>query len=80
AQWFKEHISHLDEDQGYDPRDKKLAWEKMIKEEKIPVGLIYEEERAAYGELVLPERNHPLVDSDLSLDVKRFERILEEYK
>jgi 2-oxoglutarate ferredoxin oxidoreductase subunit beta len=80
SQWFKEHISPLDEDPGYDPRDKKQAWEKLIREDKIPVGLIYGEERETYGELVLPEKDHPLVGNDLGLDVKRFERILEEFQ
>ena len=41
---------------------------------------IYMDERAYYGELVLPEKGHPLVANDLGLDVKRFERILEEFQ
>ncbi len=80
AQWFKEHISPLDEDPGYDPRSRKQAGEKLIKEDKIPVGLIYAEERATYGELVLPESDHPLVGIDLDLDVKKFEGILDGFQ
>jgi len=80
AQWLKEHISHLDEDHSYDPRSKKQAWEKLIKEEKIPVGLIYVDERATYGELVLPEKDQPLVGNDLGIDEQRFERVLEEFQ
>lgn len=80
AQWFKEHIFPLDEDHSYDPRSKKRAWEKLIKKGKIPVGLIYAEDRAAYGELVLPEKDHPLVGNDLGIDIKRFKGILEEFQ
>lgn len=80
SQWFKEHIFPLDEDQDYDPRNRKQAWEKLIKEDKIPVGLIYAEDRAAYGELVLPEKDHPLVGNDLGIDIKRFEGILEGFQ
>lgn len=80
AQWFKEHISYLDEDQSYNPRSKEQVWEKLIKEEKIPAGLIYVDERPAYEELVLPDKDQPLVANNLGLDVQKFKRLLEEFQ
>lgn len=37
--WFKEHTYTLPED--YDPTDRKLAFEKSIEEDKMPLGVIY---------------------------------------
>jgi 2-oxoglutarate ferredoxin oxidoreductase subunit beta len=78
--WFRENIFHVSEDPEFNPKNKTQAWERLTKGDKIPVGLIYEEEKPSYGELVLPDKDHPLVYNDLSLDSKRFEKIMEEFK
>lgn len=79
-QWFKKNIYMLDEESNYDPEDKNQAWENLIKEEKIPVGLIYVEERPAFEDLVLPEKDNPLVFNDLRVDISRLENILEKFE
>ena len=79
-EWFKKNIYRLEEDSSFDPRDKRKAWERASAEGKIPVGLIYREEKSSFEELVLPDREKPLVFNDLKININRFERILKRYK
>lgn len=79
-EWFKKNIYRLEEDSSFDPRDKRKAWERASAEGKIPVGLIYREEKSSFEELVLPDRETPLVFNDLKININRFERILKRYK
>ena len=64
----------------FNPKNRTQAWERLTKGDKIPVGLIYVEEKPSYGELVLPDKDHPLVYNDLSFDSERFEKIMEGFK
>jgi len=79
-EWFKKNIYRLEEDSSFDPRDKRKAWERASAEGKIPVGLIYREEKSSFEELVLPDIEKPLVFNDLKININRFERILKRYK
>ena len=79
-QWFRKNIYNLDEDSGYNPRDKRQAWEKLSKGKKIPVGLIYVEKRPSYEDLVFRKEAEPLVFNDLSADVPQLEKIMEKFK
>lgn len=78
--WFKKNIYYLEEDSSFNPRDKRKAWEKVSANGKIPVGLIYQEEKPSFEELVLPAREKPLVFNDLKISIKKFNRILEKFK
>jgi 2-oxoglutarate ferredoxin oxidoreductase subunit beta len=80
AQWFRENIAQVDEDPKYDPKNPMQAWKKLSSKGKIPVGLIYVGDKPSYEELILPDKEHPLVFNDLSLDVERFEKIMEKFK
>ncbi|MFB0564282.1 MAG: 2-oxoacid:ferredoxin oxidoreductase subunit beta [Candidatus Aminicenantaceae bacterium] len=78
--WIRRNIYRLDEDSGFSPKDKKQAWERISDQSKIPVGLIYEEEKASFEELILSDKEKPIVDSDLKIDSAKFEKILELFK
>jgi 2-oxoglutarate ferredoxin oxidoreductase subunit beta len=79
-QWFRDRIYNLDEDSNYNPTDKIQAWEKLSKEKKIPVGLIYVEKRPSYEDLVLGRGAEPIVSEDLRVDVSRLEKIMEKFR
>lgn len=79
-QWFRENMAQVDEDPKYDPKNRTQAWEKLTNEEKIPVGLIYVEEKPSFEELVLSDMRHPVVYNDLDLDTERFEKIMEKFQ
>ena len=80
TQWFRENIVPVDEDPRYDPKNRTEAWKKLSSEGKIPVGLIYIEDKPSYEDLVLPDKEHPVVFNDLHLDIERFEKIMEKFQ
>lgn len=79
-QWFKKNIDQLDKDSSYDSCNKKQAIERLDRGKTIPVGLIYSEKRPCYEELVLPEKDSPLVFNELKPDISKLENILEKFE
>lgn len=77
-QWYKENIYSLDKDKSYNPKNRKKAWNILDKGDKIPVGLIYQEERPCFEDLELPGKD-PLVFEELRVDSSRLEKIMEEF-
>jgi 2-oxoglutarate/2-oxoacid ferredoxin oxidoreductase subunit beta len=76
-QWYKEHVYRLDED--YDSTDKIAAFAKAQEtDEKIPIGIIYKEDRSDYLESVkYLVGKEPLVKKELDpQDAKQFMDIL----
>lgn len=74
-QWFRENTYYLSE--NYDPTDRKLAFEKAIETEKLPLGVIYRrDERELYEDLLgithIPAYEHEVSD-------EAFEKMLAEY-
>jgi 2-oxoglutarate ferredoxin oxidoreductase subunit beta len=51
--WFKQNVRDVDADGTYDPRDRNLAFAELTKADKIPLGIIYREDRATFEELSL---------------------------
>ncbi len=66
-------------DNSYNPRDGTTAFQKALEwGEKIPIGIIYTEERSTY------EENNPKISEkplkERFHDIKTFERILDYFK
>jgi 2-oxoglutarate ferredoxin oxidoreductase subunit beta len=78
--WFKSRISLLDNDPTYHPADKIEAWKRLQDPEKIPVGLIYQEQKPTFEDLVVPDRERPLALNDLSPNRKELEKIMEKFR
>jgi 2-oxoglutarate ferredoxin oxidoreductase subunit beta len=78
--WYKKHILHVEEVPGYSPRDKAKAWEALNNPGKIAVGLIYEEDKPSFEELVLPDREKPIASLDLKVDVPRLGKIMDGFR
>jgi len=78
--WLKKRVYKLEEDPDFNPKDKKQALERVYAQGKVPLGLIYQEERAPFEELVLPDKDIPLAFSDLKVNNHEFEKILELFK
>ena len=77
--WYRDHTYDIGQKQGYDPRNKDLAWQVLKEEENMALGLLYEEERPSYEELVLPNEK-PLLQSRMTIDRKEWERILKKFE
>jgi 2-oxoglutarate ferredoxin oxidoreductase subunit beta len=78
--WYKKHISHVEDLPGYDPTDKTRAWEVLTHPERIAVGLIYEESKPSFESLVLPDREKPIASLDLEVDGPRLRKILDGFR
>ncbi len=80
SQWFRENIARVEEDPKYDPKNRTQAWKKLSSKGKIPVGMIYVEDKPSYEDLILPDKERPVVFNDLSLDIEKFEKIMEKFQ
>lgn len=75
--WYWERVYKLEES-GYDPGDKMAAFEKAREwGDRIPIGLIYREERATYEEQLPALKRGPLVRREL--DPMQTEKLLSEF-
>ncbi len=74
--WFRDSIEWLDKDKSYNPNDKNQAFEKLNQGKKIPVGLIYSEDRPSFEDQVLPEKEKPIALSELKVDAESFKKIM----
>ena len=75
--WYKERIYKL-EDERYDPSDKKAALEKALTwGERIPIGIIYEENLPIYEDQLPALSEEPLVKQ--KIDPRRAKKLLAEF-
>lgn len=75
--WYKSRVYKL-EDEGWDTADKEGAYRKAGEwGDRIPVGIFYQEKRAAYEDLVSMLRGKPLIDRDYS--PQRVEGLFDEF-
>ncbi len=78
--WYRKHVLHVEDIPAYNPRDKAMAWQALSSPEKIAIGLIYEEHKPSFEELVLPDINKPIAALDLEVDRPRLQRIIERFR
>ena len=74
--WFKENVYYLDE--SYEATDKREAFDVLSTGGKVPLGVIYREERPTLEDLTLPLRS-PIVRQVLNGELRRFATIGETY-
>jgi 2-oxoglutarate ferredoxin oxidoreductase subunit beta len=76
-QWYKERVYKL-EDERYDPGDRKAALEKALEwGEKIPIGIIYEQNLPVYEDHLPAVSDGPLVKKQI--DPGRVKKLLAEF-
>jgi 2-oxoglutarate ferredoxin oxidoreductase subunit beta len=76
-QWYRERVYKL-EDERYDSSDKKAAMEKALEwGERIPIGIIYEEDLPVYEDHLPALSDRPLVKQ--KIDTRRLKRLLAEF-
>jgi len=77
--WFKENIVNLDNDSNYSAKNRKKALEVLSDSSKIPIGLLYHEERPSFDDLSLPS-DTPIALTALDIDEKRFDAIMKDFE
>ncbi len=77
-EWYRERIYKLDEEAGYSPYDKAAALEKAMEwGDRIPAGIIYQEERSAFEEQFPVLSRGTLVGQEISPD--SVDKLLDEF-
>lgn len=79
-EWYRKHIFHVEEVPGYNPKDKTKAWEALSDPEKLAVGLIYQEAKPSFEQLILPDRDRPIASLDLTVDRPRLQKIMDRFR
>ncbi|MEH7226108.1 2-oxoacid:ferredoxin oxidoreductase subunit beta [Bacillus sp. JJ1566] len=78
--WFKENLIKLADVEGYDPSDRSVAMQTLMKHNSLVTGLIYQNtEKPSYQELVHGYNETPLVHADLNLDEEKFDKLVAEF-
>ncbi len=66
-QWYQQRIYKLENEQGYDPANRAAAFQKAEEwGSRIPIGVIYREEKPTYEESVPQNSPVPVVEQDIS--------------
>jgi 2-oxoglutarate ferredoxin oxidoreductase subunit beta len=77
-QWYRERVYKLENEDGYDPGDKRAALEKAQEwGDRIPIGIIYRTELPTYEEQLPPLSKGPLVSQ--GIDPGRVEKLFAEF-
>lgn len=77
--FFKESITHVDEDPNYDPSNMGIAMQKIIETQGMLTGVIYKDELPSYTDQISGFDKRPIVRQDLHLPSDEFEKMLEEF-
>ena len=79
--WYKERSYVVNDEPGYDPRDKVAAFRKAHEwEERIPIGIIYREEgRQTYEEQVTVLKQGSLIKQGLTRPKEEYERLKQDF-
>jgi 2-oxoglutarate/2-oxoacid ferredoxin oxidoreductase subunit beta len=76
-QWYRQRVYKV-EDEGYDPADKAAALVKALEwGDRIPIGIIYRQERPTFEDGLPQLKKTPLVQQPL--DPRAFEALLDEF-
>jgi 2-oxoglutarate/2-oxoacid ferredoxin oxidoreductase subunit beta len=79
-EWFKENLTKLSDIEGYDPSNREMAMQTLMKHDGLVTGLIYQNtSQPSYQELVKGYAEEPLAKMDLQLDEKKFEELMAEF-
>jgi len=77
--WFRSRLLKAEDEPGYDPGDKAKAWV-LLHGEGLPMGLVYQQEKPAYEDMVLEGFELPLAQADLRPDTARLEKVMEKFR
>jgi 2-oxoglutarate ferredoxin oxidoreductase subunit beta len=77
--WYKDNIVNLDDDTDYSAKNKNKVLKMLSKQSKIPLGLLYHEERPSFDDLSLPSET-PIAMAPLDIDEKKLDAIMKEFE
>ncbi|MGH7756336.1 MAG: 2-oxoacid:ferredoxin oxidoreductase subunit beta, partial [Vulcanimicrobiaceae bacterium] len=80
--WFKENVAYVNEIPDYDATDRTRAFDTLLRDDKIPLGVIYQQNRPTLEELShLPELPIAQVPFEATGELRpRYAKILDAYR
>ncbi|KHF29567.1 2-oxoacid ferredoxin oxidoreductase subunit beta [Anoxybacillus sp. BCO1] len=78
--WFKDNLTSLSSIEGYDPSNREMAMQTLMKHKGLVTGLIYQnKERKSYQDLVPGYSEKPLTEADLTISKEKFDQLVAEF-
>lgn len=77
--WFKKNTFDVDQEGDFDPSSREMAWKFLNVKDKLTLGLLYQEEKPTYEDQTLPAKV-PLIRSDMRIEAKKLDKILERFE
>lgn len=77
--WFRENLTKLSYIDGYDPTDRAMAMNTLMENNSLVTGIIYQEERPSYQEMVKGYAQTPLSSTNLRLKPELFQELVNEF-
>lgn len=79
--WFKEHLTSLDDIEGYDPTDRIKAINTVEEYDGLVTGIIYQDkERPSYQKLVNNFSEKPLTEAELKMSEEDFQKLMRDFR
>ncbi|HCX2608289.1 TPA: 2-oxoacid:ferredoxin oxidoreductase subunit beta [Staphylococcus aureus] len=78
--WFKEHLTSVDDIENYDSTDKQLATRTVIEHESLVTGIVYQDkETPSYESQIKELDDTPLVKRDIKITEDTFNALTEQF-
>lgn len=78
--WFKEHLTRLDEIDGYDSSNRILAMKTLMENNGLVTGIIYEDkDKKSYQDLLPGYSETPLAHENLQISEEKFQQLIAEF-
>ncbi|RIM20805.1 2-oxoacid:ferredoxin oxidoreductase subunit beta [Staphylococcus chromogenes] len=78
--WFKEHLTSLDEIEGYDTSNKQQAIQTVLEYDSLIKGIVYQDtETPSYESQIEDFESTPLAQQSLELDASQFESFTKQF-
>ncbi|PIC80779.1 2-oxoacid ferredoxin oxidoreductase [Sporosarcina sp. P18a] len=77
--WFKENLTKLSDLEGYDSSNREMAMNTLMKHNSLITGIVYQEEKPSYQELVKGYAEQPLAHMNLDLQPELFRELVNEF-
>lgn len=77
--WFKKNLVHVKDIEGYDATNRLLAMNTLMDKENLVTGILYQEQRPSYQELVNGKLDEPLVSAPMEMHPELFQKLIHEF-
>ncbi|WP_154836698.1 2-oxoacid:ferredoxin oxidoreductase subunit beta [Staphylococcus sp. Marseille-Q1834] len=78
--WFKEHLTNLDDIEGYDPTDKQLAMKTVLDHESLVKGIVYQDtETPSYESQIEELEESALSKRDIHISEEDFQKLTAQF-